>query len=121
MKINRFIAISASSITLLLGSVYNAQAASHSAPGIGYTLHGTITDTYLSASVTGNASNRATAYVYGDVIRPSGSKRISTVSGSPYVSVNYRSQYKDAVKFSTGYFSCKVSGTSGTSFSLVNW
>lgn len=116
----KFIAVSTSAVALVFGSVCNVHAASHSAPGIGYTLHGTIANTYLSASVTGSLSSNSTAYVYGDVIRPNGVYRTSTVSGSPYVRTSYRAQYSNAVKFSTGFFSCRVTGTNGTSFSLYN-
>lgn len=113
------------SIAMLLTAVSSTTlninaASSQSVSGIGYTLHGSINDTTLSASVTGSLSNIAIAYVNGIVLRSNDTKLTSTVSGSPYVRVNYRSEYSDAVRWISGYIWCTISGVKEVTFSLTN-
>ncbi len=108
------------SLLLVVLSVKPVNASSGSAPGIGYTIYGSINNTLLNASVSGTSASNVRVYVNGYVQRPNCVSFCSTISGNPYVNYGYRAVYSDSVKWVSGYISSKVSGVSGASLSLSN-
>lgn len=71
-------------ITVSLAVHVNASD-SASVTGVGFVVHGSINDSYLSGSITGQYSSGATVYVYGQYYNVDAEvSEYTSKSGSPY-------------------------------------